>query len=274
MDFLKKLKKHYDKLVLSLVLFALAVVAVLLLVEVGSFKSHLDDQLKDRTGGKKKAFTPTDLTSYQAMMARLSAPIQVPLGGDKAAFTASRWKKTPAGDVAPDTSRANQGPAGINGLTITPLYLTIDFAKVAGTPDSPRYEFAIGREFEKQAAKRGTLTLSARPGEGLRLPGQKSDLFRLLEVKGSPTEPAELTIQLTSSSDRPTVAPRKPFRQVMGYSAQFQYGTEKRIFKNVRNEDSLPLSGTTYKVVAITESELVISAPNLVRTTIKATQTP
>ena len=28
------------------------------------------------------------------------------------------------------------------------------------------------------------------------------------------------------------------------------------------------------KVVAITESELVISAPNLVRTTIKATQTP
>lgn len=269
MDFLKK---HYEKAVLSLVLLALAVVAVLLFVEVGSFKAHLDDQLNHRTGGKKKEFVPTDLTGSQATMARLSAPIQVPLGGDKAAFTASRWRKTASGDVAPDTSRANQGPAGINGLAITPLYLTIDFTKVAGTPDSPRYEFAIGREFEKQAAKRGISTISARPGEGVKLPGQKNDLFRLLDVKGPPAEPTELTIQLTSGNERPTVAPRKPFRQIMGYAAQFQY--EKRVFKNVRNEDSLPLSGTTYKVVAITESEFVISAPNLVRTTIKATPTP
>lgn len=268
------LKKHYEKAVLSLVLLALAVVAVLLFVEVGSFKANLDDQLKNRTGVKKKELQPIDLSGNQAVLKRLSSSIQVPLGGDHPVFTATRWRKTPTGDVVPDTSKANQGPAAIGAVTTMPLYLTIDFTKSAGTPDSLRYEFAIGREFEKQANKRGTLTLSARVGEGVRLPGQKTDLFRLLEVKGSPAEPTELVIQLTAGNERAVLGPKRPFRQVMGHAAQFVYGLEKRAFKNIRVDENLPLSGTTYKVVSISESDFVISAPNQVRTTIKAGLTP
>ena len=271
MDFLKK---HYEKAILSLVLLALAVVAVLLFVEVGTFKTNLDDQLKNRTGVKKKELHATDLTSNQAVLKRLATAIEVPLGGDHPAFNATRWKKTANGDAAPDNSRANQGPAGISGATTAPLYLSVEFGKAAGTAEAPRYEFIIGREFEKQAAKRGNMTLSAKVTEGIRLPGQKSDLFRLLEVKGAAMEPGELSIQLTAGNERATVAPKRPYRQVMGYSAQFTYGVEKRLFRNVRVDDSLPLSGVTYKVVAISEGEIVISAPNQVRSTIKAGLTP
>lgn len=271
MDFLKK---HYEKAVLSLVLLALAVVAVLLFVEVGTFKTNLDDQLKNRTGVKKKELRPVDLTGNQAVLKRLSSSIDVPLGGDHPTFTATRWKKMANGGVAPDNSRANQGPAGIANAITTPLYLTVDFSKVAGTPDSPRYEFVIGREFEKQTSKRGNSTLSVKVSEGLRLTGQKSDLFRLLEVKGNTMEPSELSIQLTAGNDRVTVSPKRPYRQIMGYAAQFVYGTEKRVFRNVRVDDTLPLSGVNYKVVAITEGEIVISAPNQVRSTIKAGLTP
>jgi len=263
------LKKHYEKIVLSLVLLALAVVAVLLFVEVGTFKANLDDQLKNRTGVKRKELQPLDLSTNQAVLRQLASKIQVPLGGEHQAFTADRWRKLPSGEVVPDVSKANQGPAGISGLTVTPLYLTIEFSKTAGTADSPRYEFVIGREFEKQAAKRGNLTLSTRVGEGLRLPGQKSDLFRLLEIKGPPSEPTELTIQLTADNERALVAPKKPYRQLMGHAAQFVYGLEKRPYRNVRVDDKLPLSGTTYKVVSISSGALVISAPNQVRSTIK-----
>ena len=111
--------------------------------------------------------------------------------------------------------------------------------------------------------------MSARVGEGIRLPGQKSDLFRLSEIKGSPNDPTELTIQLTSDNERAVLAPKRPFREVMGHAAHFSYGLEKRQFRNVRVDDSLPLSGTTYKVVSISEGALVISAPNQVRSTIK-----
>lgn len=271
MDFFKK---HYEKAVLSLVLLALAVVAVLIFVEVGTFKQNLDEQLKNRTGVKKKELKVVDLSADRAVLKRLSAPVDVPLGGDHPVFTGTRWKKTSSGDAAPDTSRANQGPAGISGLTTSPLYLSVEFSKAAGTPDAPRYEFVIGRDFEKQPAKRGNLTLSAKPGEGIRLPGQKTDLFRLLEVKGPPMEPTDISIQLTSGNERAVVGARKPYRQVMGHSAQFTYGVEKRVFRNVRVDDSLPLSGVTYKVVAITDGEIVISAPNQVRSTIKAGLTP
>jgi hypothetical protein len=262
------LKKHYEKLILSLVLLALAVVAVLLFVQVGSFKESLESQLNTRTTGKHKELAPADLNTN--LLKQLRSTVQVPLGTPRPTFNGPRWRRAANGDAVPDTTRSDQGPAGISALTTMPLYLSVEFAKTVGTTEAPRYEFLIGREFEKAVNKRGNLTLSARAGEGVRLPSQKTDLFRLAEVKGAPAEPTELVIQLTEGNERASVIPHKPFRRVMGYSAAFTYGSEKRSFKNVRVDDSLPLSGVTYKVVAITENELVLSAPNKVRTNIKA----
>ena len=267
---MESLKKHYEKLIFFLVLFALAVVAVLLFVQVGSFKESLDNQLTKRTTGKKKDLRPVDLSTNEMLLKQLSAAIRVPLGGDHPIFNAPRWRRAANGDVVPDTARADQGPAGISALTTTPLFLSVDFKGTAGTPDALRYEFVIGREYEKLATKRGNLTQSAKPGEGIRLLPQKSDLFRLVEVKGPPAEPAELVIQLTEANERASVALHKPYRRVMGYSAAFTYGNEKRTYKNIRVEDTVPLSGISYKVVAISEGELVLSAPNKVRTNIKA----
>lgn len=267
------LKKHYEKLALSLVLLALAVVAVLLFVQVGSFKESLEKQLTTRTTGKKRELIPADLSTNQMLLKQLSANIRAPLGGDHPTFNSPRWRRAANGDAVPDTTRTDQGPAGISGLTTTPLYLTVDFSKTAGPAESLRYEFVIGREFEKSAAKRGVLTLSTKLNEGVRLPSQKSDLFRLIEVKGTPAEPTELIIQLTDGNERASVATHKPYRRVMGYSAAFTYGTEKRSYKNIRVDDTVPLSGIAYKVVAISEGEVVLSAPNKVRSNIKAMPT-
>ena len=264
------LKKHYEKLIFSLVLLALAVVAVLLFVQVGSFKESLESQLTNRTTGKKKELQPADLTTNQMLLKQLRGTIRLPLGGTHPIFNAPRWRRAANGDVVPDTSRTDQGPAGISGLTTSPLYQSVDFSRAIGTPEALRYEFVIGREYEKNATKRANLTLSTKPGEGIRLPSQKTDLFRLVEVKGPPAEPTELVIQLTDGNERASVAPRKPYRRVMGYSAAFTYGNEKRNYKNIRVDDTVPLSGTSYKVVAISDGELVLSAPNKVRSNIKA----
>ena len=268
------IKKHYEKIVLSLVLLALAVVAVLIFVEVGSFRENLESQLKNRTGVKKKELATVDLSTDEAVLRQLASSVQVSLGGQHPLFGGIRWIRRPSGAVVPDTSAATQGPAGIADLILSPLQLTIDFTRVAGTPDSPRYEFVIGREFEKQKSKRGNVTLSTRVGEALRLPGAKSELFRLLEVKGSATDPSELLIQLPAGDERVIVAPRRAYRKIMGYAAQFTYGPEKRPFRSVRVDDTLSLSGSNYKVVSISDSELVISAPNQLRSSIKPGANP
>lgn len=77
MDFLKK---HYEKLVLSIVLLAVAVAAFLLTVEVGNVKQTLADQLQQKIVKKGAVLPP--LTSPRI---RQSLPT-LPLG--------SRWSST------------------------------------------------------------------------------------------------------------------------------------------------------------------------------------
>ena len=55
------LKKHYEKLVLSLVLLGLAVVAILLTFKVEGVKKELEEKGRRRITAKQEAVKATDL---------------------------------------------------------------------------------------------------------------------------------------------------------------------------------------------------------------------
>ena len=74
--------------------------------------------------------------------------------------------------------------------------------------------------------------------------------------------------QLIETRERFILTKEKDFRKPFGYAADLR--SEGKDFPAKRVDDALNLSGVTYKIVAIGKDELVVSAPNQVRTTIAA----
>ena len=84
-----------------------------------------------------------------------------------------------------------------------------------------------------------------------------------------PVNPTNLVVQL-SDADEPqkmngTNGP--PFKQVDGYTADLKYEGED--MKERRPDQVVNLDGEDYKIVSITEYEVVLSAPNHKKTTIR-----
>jgi hypothetical protein len=255
MDFLKK---HYEKLVLSIVLLAVAVAAFLLTVQVGNVKQTLADQLQQKIVKKGAVLPPINLSTNQAIATRAAARIKVVLDGQHNTFNPGSWEKTP------DGLRRKPGKAGLAGLSITrviPLNLVVAFKAVAGTAGEYRYQYSVIREFEKVPASRQARIKS------LNL-GAKDDLIHLVEVKGPKEDPTELVCELVETRERFVLTKDKDFRKPFGYAADLR--SEGKDFLAKRVDDALNLSGVTYKIVAIGKDELVVSAPNQVRTTIAA----
>lgn len=261
MDFLKK---HYEKLVLSVVLLAVAVAAFLLTVEVGNVKQTLADQLQQKIVKKGAPLPPLNLSTNEAIAARASTTLKVVLDGDHNTFNPGAWEKAGEG------LRRKPGKAGLAGLSIAriiPLNLVIAFTGVAGVEDNPRYQLSLTREYEKLPAKRRPSMFSLNVGEK-----DKDSIIQLIEVRGPKADPTELVYELIETRERFVLTKDKVFRKTFGYAADLR--SEGKEFPGKRVDDPLVLSGVTYKIVAIGKDELVVSAPNQVRTTIAAVPAP
>ena len=251
MDFIKK---HYEKVILSVVLLAVAVVVFLLTVEVGGVKDELAEQLAQKTVKKGASIPALDLSTQKVVVARSSQPLKVVLDGPHNTFNPGTWEK--AGDVL----RRKQGKAGLAGLTITriiPLNLVIAYRGPVGVAENPRYQFSVAREYEKAPTKRQPVIASLTAGS-------KDAVISLIEVQGPKEDPTALVCELVETRERFTLTRTKDFRKPVAFAADLR--GDGRDYPARRVDDVLPLGGTSYKIVAIAKDELVISAPNQVRT--------
>jgi hypothetical protein len=259
MDFLKK---HYEKVVLSVVLLAVAVAAFLLLIEVNRVKESLEASLTQRTTKKGAGLPPLDLSTNELALKRVLQTQRIQLDGEHNTFNPGTW------DKGPDGLRRRNSKGGLGGLTVknlNPLNLVVTFTGVAGVADAPRYQFSVSREFEKTPAKR-------RPVVSSLSVGTKNDALLLREVKGPKEDPTELVCELSETGERFVLTKEKDFRKPYGYAVDLRH--ENKDFPGKRVDDSISLAGVTYKIVAIGKDELVVSAPNQVRTTIPAVSAP
>jgi hypothetical protein len=100
------------------------------------------------------------------------------------------------------------------------------------------------------------------------------NLFDLISVLGATNDPSGLVIRLKDDFEPINVTKDKPFEKVIGYAADLLYPPGKQTFSHKKVNDSIRLEDDpeTYKIVAITGSEVVLSADsNKRRTIIKAT---
>jgi len=260
------IKKQYEKLVLGVVLLAVAGLAISLVFSVSQVRTDLENALQQLAGAKQKPLVPENLETNltQTALKRVSQRSQTVLAGqDHYTFIPITWTRASSGRLEPSKPRPNTGASGLAYVTAHDLVLEVAFEQVAGTPDSPRYQFSVRRDYEKTLNGRRAMVESVAVGSE-----NKDQLFRLVEVQGAKDSPTNFVCELIATRETFSVAKGKNFRRTQGYSADLRYEADRRDFPQKRVGESITLSGAVYKIVAIEKDELVVSAPNSVRTTV------
>ncbi|HBT21179.1 MAG TPA: hypothetical protein DEA68_00985 [Verrucomicrobiales bacterium] len=95
-------------------------------------------------------------------------------------------------------------------------------------------------------------------------------IFTLVKVNGSLSDPTSLTLRMSDGSDDITVVKGEIFSRVDGYRADITYPPNNKQFRNRRSGEKLFFAEDMHNIVAISESEVVLStASTSKRTTIR-----
>jgi hypothetical protein len=252
MDFLKK---HYEKVLLGVVLLGLAVAVAFLPFKITSEKQKLEDMRNALIHPKVKPLTNLDLTLPDGTLKRVAAPALVDFSTPHKLFNPMAWQKAPDGHLIKVDS-TNIGPNAVTITKMAPLYLKLTFDNVTFSDAGPRCVIGI----EKEAAL--ILRDRSKTQKYCSL-NTKTDTFTLREVKASPDNPTNVVgvvLELNDTGQRVTVSKDQPFRRIDGYMVDLKYPPENKTWTNRRVGASVPFGGEDYNIVAITENEVVLSA--------------
>lgn len=251
MDFLKK---HYEKLLLGIVLIGLAVAVAALPFFISSEQQKLRDVTSVVLNPKVTPLTNQNMTASEEALKRVATPALIDFGPPNRLFNPMPWQKAADGKLIAGT---RVGPTSLVITNIIPLYLKLTLDKVdAGTPDSgPKYVIGI----EKQAAptpgqrskKQTYCTLN---------PPSKNETFIMADVKGKPDDPAQIIVELRDTGEKAVITKDQPFKRIDGYSADLHYEPEKKSWAGRRVGSLISFNGEDYNIVAINRNEVVLSA--------------
>ncbi len=249
MDFVKK---HYEKIILGIVLVGLAVAVGFIPFKVANEKRDLDEKRQSLIPRSVKPLTNVDLTLPETALKRIAAPATVDFSAPHRLFNAMPWQKAAGGQLI-KYDDSHIGPKAVIITRISPLYLIITLDKVNISDAGPRYVIGVQKEAAAAAAQRVKKETYSKPND-------KNDVFMLRKVDGPPENPTKLTVELNDTAEAAVVTPEQPFKRVDGYLADLKYEPEKQTWNNCRIGRQLHFNGEDYNVVAISQSDVVLSA--------------
>ena len=248
------LKKHYEKIILGIVLLVLAVIAVMMLVMVPSERTALEQQASEIINRPAKEIPPLNISTQQMRFTKLSTAGVVDLSSTNKVLNPMPWMKRPDGTPYKIVTGDETGPGALIVTNQRPLYLTITFDSVSTTDSGSRYVLYVEREAAAKATNRGRKPFVAKKDE-------KNEVFVLREVKGPADAPTEVVVELVEGGEMVSVSKEKPFKRVDGYTVDLRYPLENRQpWLNQRVGAALKFGGEDYKIVAITKTEVVVLA--------------
>src|ERR1041385_6561905 len=124
------LKKHYEKVLLSIVLLGLAAAAAALPWQVSHERDRLEEIRRNLTVKvKPKPFKPLDdwITTNKTTLARLESPLNLELSGPHNLFNPVPWKKMNDNRLVPIRTGSELGPGALKIAQIKELKLTVSF---------------------------------------------------------------------------------------------------------------------------------------------------
>ena len=248
MDFLKK---HYEKILLGVVLLGLVGAMVFLPLMILNDRENLKRTREEVIKRPVKALPPLDLTRESNIVQHLQLPYRLDFEATNKLFNPVEWQKAVDGTLI--KAATSVGPQAAVVSKIAPLYFTLTLDSIQTNQFGARYIVGVERQAEPAAWKRTKRQHYASIGE-------KNDAFTITAVEGPPADPTQLVLQLTDSGETVTLSKNKPFRRVDAYMVDLKYSPEGRNWEGQRVGDDLKFAGDDYIIVAINQNEVVLSA--------------
>ena len=263
MDFLKK---HYEKVVLSVVLLALAAAAGAVPVmitqtqkEISEMTSEVEEGIRQ---GDRIEYSPVNLEEYRTNLQAISNVPELDVSGDHNLLNPVNWKMGSEGRLYKETEL---GAGAFKVTGIRPLYTGITFKGVSGGGESIRYRVGIALEASDVPRFRDEMTRFVQPNEEY-----PAHPFILREVQGPSENPDALVLELKDTNEEVTITPSDGAQRMEGYAADLTHPLARRPFEDQRKGDTLRVNGEQYKIVAITENTVTVEAESGKRTNITA----
>jgi hypothetical protein len=246
MDFIKK---HYEKIILGIVLAGLVGALVFMMFYISHDREVMEASSNNVTNPKTAGLTNLDLAANHATITRLATPAKLDFETGNRVFNPVDWVKNPDGTL---TRATKIGPQTCVVTNIVPLYLIVTLDGVTTNEFGARYTIGVEKQSAPTAAKRHKTQRFVSVGD------KPNDVFALVEIKGAAENPDTVVLKLIDSGEPATVAKENPFRRVDAYMADFRYDLEKKSFLRRRVGDRVTFGGTDYVVSDITQNAVGI----------------
>ena len=267
MDFVKK---HYEKIILSLVLAGLVGALVFLPVVISTDKQKQEDMKNALINPRPTPIPDLDMSRQDNVIQRLQAGCQYDFNTTNKLFNPLKWVKQPDGQFYPVRPGHEIGADAVKVTKITPLYFIVTLDDVRTNEPNARYTIgtvnqAATTRYLQMKKQRDYVSMDDRKGKLL--------LFSLEKVVGPPEDPDQLILKLNDTGEEAPVSRAKPFQRVDGYDADLKYPPEKLTFSACRLNQTIMFGGDNYTIVDIKPDEVVLLAQsNQKKTTIRLTQ--
>jgi hypothetical protein len=253
------IKKHYEKIILSIVLLGLVGVLAFMPVMIYTDQQRMRDLRLAVIPQKVNPLPPLDMSRQDAVLKQLESSYVLDLSTTNKLFNPVTWRRMSDGRMV---KAMNLGPNAAVVTKITPLYFIISLDSVITNELSVRYKFSIQDQAATQQWQRRARPRYASKGEKVedKTVDGKDEGFTLVDVKGPPDNPTELDLKLTDTQETFPLTKDKPFRRLEAYSADLKYDPEKYNSTGLRVGDRLTFAGGAYNVIAIDKNSVTLLA--------------
>lgn len=239
------LKKHYEKIILCVVLLGLAAAAVWMGAVITRLKTEVSGG-PSSASHHGKALLPLDLGTDMLALAQVTNPPPVILSGDHNLFNPVTWKKKGNGELL---KILRSGPDALTIANIAPLYMIISYDHPTGTAGI--YVFNVQTNSGRKMLEHPKL--NEKP---------KSGLYMVVGTEGAAENPTSLHVKILDGPEQPvSISHDNPYKQVDGYTVDLKYAPDPDLRLNKKHvNDVINLDNEQYKIVEITSNAVRVQA--------------
>ncbi|HEX3720198.1 MAG TPA: hypothetical protein VH595_19785 [Verrucomicrobiae bacterium] len=249
------LKRHYEKIVLCVVLLGLAAAAIWMKMAIDRVQTNLAPLPQPPKKGV--ALTPIDLSTDQVALAQVTNPPSIMLSGDHNLFNPVTWKMKSDGSLL---KIIKTGSDALIVTKITKLYTIIGYDHASGQ-GSGVYVMSIQQHSDPEHPSRKTSEYAKKDEK------MKSGLYILRNVEGDADDPTALQLELPDTGETVKVTKDKPYQFVDSYVADLRYDPDSKVFSKVHVNDVITLDDVQYKVVEITANAVRVQSNRTTKVT-------
>jgi hypothetical protein len=250
------LKKHYEKIVLCVVLLGLAAAAIWMRSAIEGVKGQLTGP---EIGPPPRTAPPPvmDLSVDQQSLARITNPPPVVFSGEHNLFDPVTWKRKPNGDLL---KIIKTGPDALEVTNIIPLYTILDYDHLM---EGSVYVIGVQRDVDMKQPNKPRKLEYARKDEKM-----KSGLYIVRGARNAENGASEINLEMVRTGDTNVwISTNTPYKWVSSYLADLKYDPEAVTLARKRVGDEFKLDKEPYIIVEITNDAVRVQSRRTTKVT-------